>query len=370
MRKKTEHVITVSLFCAFLAVMSLLFIFLPKADFSQLEKRFLSEVPEINAEKIASGEFGEDVESYMADHIPARDFFVGLNAYFELITGRQPADDIYVTEDSALVEAPVAWNQPAMDKNMAAINRFAAAVNKPVDFLVVPSAGWASRNSISGLSKPYNDAEFISTIYGMAGENVRPLDFSGIFDDPSLYYKTDHHWNSEGAYKAYEAYADFLGKEYRHKDGFSIETVAGFHGSTYSRSALWLTKSEELELWSGAENITVTNGESDKTNNGVFYRERLSETDKYTVYLDGNHSLVRLNNPDAKGKGTLLVVRDSYSNCLGGFLAESFENVILVDLRYYKQPVSQLCEEESVDSILVCYSLSNFMTDANVIWLK
>ena len=75
-------------------------------------------------------------------------------------------------------------------------------------------------------------------------------------------------------------------------------------------------------------------------------------------------------NPEAAGKGKLLVIRDSYANCLGTFLANSYETVVLVDLRYYKLAVSELLAQEEFDDILVCYSLGNFMTDTNMIWLR
>lgn len=370
MKHKKEHIITACVFCSFLAIMLLLYIALPKSDFSELEKRYLTDFPEISADNIISGNFGNDMESYMADHMPFRDFFVGLNSYFELITGRTPATDIYVTTDKALVEAPVRMQQENIEKNMTAINAFAEKSDIMIDFMLVPSAGWASRNKIAVLAKEYNDYDYIDTVYSMAESSINTIDVRNLFDDPSLYYKTDHHWNSFGAYSAYEAYMKALGKDYRDKNEFTVETADGFFGSTYSRAALWLTPSEELELWKGSENITVTNGENDNVNNGVFYSERLDENDKYTVYLDGNHSLVKIHNPDAKTNDKLLVVRDSYSNCLGGFLCESFEDVILVDLRYYKKSVSELCKTECVDNILICYSLNNFLTDVNVIWLK
>ena len=104
------------------------------------------------------------------------------------------------------------------------------------------------------------------------------------------------------------------------------------------------------------------------THNSLFYRDRLEESDKYTVYLNGNQPLVRIHNP--QGEGKLLVIRDSYSNCLGTFLANNYEEVVLVDLRYYKTPISQLVAETGFDDVLVCYSLYNFLTDANFPWLK
>ena len=86
------------------------------------------------------------------------------------------------------------------------------------------------------------------------------------------------------------------------------------------------------------------------------------------VFLDGNHSIVRIQNPDQQGR--LLVIRDSYSNCLGGFLAESYGEVVLVDLRYYRQSVSELVQQEGFDDILVCYSCANFLTDTNLMLLR
>lgn len=370
MKPKLDEILITGAFCGFLAAMSLAYLLLPKAEFSETEKRYLAEVPELSWERIASGEFGEDVETYMADHIPGRDFFVGLNAYVDLLTGRQTADDIYMTWDGRLVEAPVAWNESAARKNMDKINAFAQKLGQDVDLLIVPSAGWAAQEQIAGVAAPYSDDTMIGSIYAMAGEGIRTLNLTGHFSDPTLYYRTDHHWTSRGAYDAYEAYMRSLNRPYREREDFTVETVEGFYGSTYSRAALWLNQPESLELWAGSTGITVRNGESDTVHEGIFYRERLEETDKYTVYLDGNHSVVRIHNPNAAGTGKLLVIRDSYSNCLGGFLAESYEEVVLVDLRYYRSSISALYEAEGFADVLVCYSLNNFMTDTNIVWLR
>lgn len=370
MKPRLDEIVITAAFCGFLAVMGMLYLLLPKQDFSETEKRYLAESPTLSWENVASGEFGDDVEAYMADHIPGRDFFVGLNAYADLLTGRQVASDIYLTADARLVEAPTQWNEAAVQKNMNAINSFAQKLEIPVDLLIVPSAGWASREDILGVGNEYTDAATIGEIYALAGENLRLLNLTADFDDPTLYYRTDHHWTSRGAYNAYETYMRSLSREYRDWTEFTVETVTGFYGSTYSRAALWLTAPESLELWHGSTGITVWDSDSGTEHQGIFYRNRLEETDKYTVYLDGNHSVVRIYNPNAVGSGKLLVIRDSYSNCLGGFLAESYEEVVLVDLRYYKKSISDLCAEEGFDNVLICYSLSNFITDVNIIWLR
>lgn len=359
MKKKTD-LVTAAAFCGFLFVMAALYFFLPQRDYSVQEKRYLAQAPEFDREAVLSGQWGDEAETYLADHMPGRDFFVGLNAYFDLLTGRQPTKEIRVLGDR-LVEAPAAGDRG--EANMAAVNGFAETLQRNVDIMLIPSAGWAA-----GLEGCRDDG-ILRRLYDLSGEGVTPVDVTANYSGrPELYYRTDHHWTSQGAYLGYQAYASAKGIDFRPEEDFEKETVEGFQGSTYSRSALWLTPGEPLELWHGSDNLTVTNGETEGPHQGVFYRERLKEADKYTVFLDGNHSVVRIRNPEKTGK--LLVIRDSFSNCLGAFLAESFGEVVLVDLRYYRQPVSQLVGEEVFDGILVCYSIGNFLTDTNLPMLR
>ncbi len=374
MKTERKDFILSAAFCAFLAVMLALFLLLPKQEFSEKEKRYLTKMPELTWEKVSSGAYGEELEAYLADHVPGRDFLVGLSAYYDLFSNRQVAAQVYVAEGDRLVEPPVLWEEAAAVKNMASVNKFAEIAGSPVDLMIVPSAGFVLEDTILGLHNPYRDDEIIQNIYAMAGETVDCVDLIGpLAESPerkALYYRTDHHWTSLGAYTAYGAYMEALERDYPRREEFQIEQIQNFQGSTYSRSALWLTPGEPLELWHAGAELTVTNGEDETPHEGVFYRQRLEELDKYTVYLDGNHSIVRIENPEAAGQGRLLVIRDSYANCLGAFLANSYESVTLVDLRYYKKPVSELLEQEDYTNILLCYSIGNFLTDANIIWLR
>lgn len=359
MRK--HNVIGAVLFCGFLIAIAMGYL-LPGSDFSVMEKRYLAEAPAFNWKTVLSGDWSMQAEEYLVDHIPGRNLFVGLHAYMELLAGRQRLSDVWLEGDK-LLEAPVATDDQAINRNMTAINKLADTLGQQVHLMVVPSAGWAA--GVEG----YDDETALSAIYEAAEENVIPVPVEHIFAGrPDLYYNTDHHWTSRGAYGAYEACMQAMGREYRDESEFQVTVAGDFQGSTYSRSALWMTPGESIELWKGSDGITVTNAESDGVHDGIFYPERLEEADKYTVFLDGNHSLVRVQNPEKQGK--LLVIRDSYSNCLGGFLAESYAEVVLVDLRYYRQPVSELVKQEGFDNILVCYSCANFLTDTNLMLLR
>lgn len=354
MKKPVTQILIAVGFVGYLAVM-LLGTLLPKPEFSPLEKRYLAEFPEPDWQSVTSGEWGDALESWLADHVFLRNFFVGLDAYKERLLG-QPGE-IRVVE-GRLVEAPVTVDEADLEKKLATLRAFSDTVGGNVTLALVPSAGWATGR------EEWKDDEMISGICQRAG--VENLNLTSVFENrPELFYRTDHHWTSRGAYEAYRAIAGYFGREIQEE--FSVETIpACFRGSTYSRSALWLTPAEDMELWQGSGDITCTIPEEDAPK-PVFARSRLTEADPYTVFLDGNHPLVRLNNPNASGK--LLVIRDSYSNCLGPFLAESWGQVVMVDLRYYRQSVSALARE-GFDQILVLYSLSNFLTDPNLILLR
>lgn len=362
MRQKICDMISIILFCGFLLTMALCYLFSPKRSFSEAEKRYLSEFPALEWNSIASGQWGNDIETYLADHIPARDLFIGLNAYYDLYTGRQVSKDIWLVKDR-LLEAPVTVKESQLQTNLKAIATWKNTINCEIDFMLIPSAGWATGNA------NYTDDQIVSQIYSHTPAGIRTIDTISVFiNQPDYYFKTDHHWNSDGAYAAYRNYMEYLDRNFISVDDYTIESHPAFYGSTYSRSALWLTPAENLEIWLSNSSFSVTNGESEETHNGLFYFDRLSEADKYTVFLDGNHSIVQIKNPNATGK--ILVIRDSFSNLLGCFLAESYGEVIMVDLRYYKQPVSQLLTDVYFDNILVCYSLSNFLTDTNLVWLR
>lgn len=356
MKNRVMQILAIALFVGYLVVMLLGTLLLPRQDFSPQEKRYLAEFPRLDWEQLTSGAWGEKIESWLADHVPGRSLFVGINAYKDYLLGQQVCKEIRVL-DGHLVEAPATVDDARVENNLRAIDAFAGN-NENVTLALVPSAGWAFGG------EGWKDDAVIAGIYEKAAVNT--LDLAACYEGrPELFYRTDHHWTSAGAWEAYRAIGEAWGWEI--KTEFDKEVIADcFRGSTYSRSALWLTEPESIELWHGSPAINYTLADAPE-HYPVFARDRLTESDPYTVFLDGNHPLVRLHNPNGTGK--ILVIRDSYSNCLGSFLAESCAEVVLVDLRYYRQPISALAEE-GFDHILILYSLGNFLTDPNIVLLR
>ena len=117
-KAKLHEILTCVLFCGFIGIMGLVYLVMPKSEYSQLEKRKLEAFPELTWDTLVTGQFGTDLETYMADHMPGRNFFVGVNAYFELLLGQQPTKSILVAQGDRLVEAPGVWDQEQVEKNM------------------------------------------------------------------------------------------------------------------------------------------------------------------------------------------------------------------------------------------------------------
>lgn len=351
---KLRDKIGAGLICAMILAVSLCYLFLPRREFSPLEKRYLRQPPRLTAQALLSGEWGDSVEDFLADQMVGRDFLVGLNAYCEKLLGLQKSKTVW-TLDGKLVRRPVSPQPGMMERNIAAVNRFAQTAEVPVTLALVPSCGFS-------LGAPeYEDGALIEQIYNMT--DVQTVDLREVYrGHPELFYSTDHHWTSAGAFAGCGALLSAWGRET--PADYTVEVFPHFRGANYAASGLWLTPEENLELWTGPDPVTVRIGE--ETHDGIFFRQRLEDYDPYMVFLDGNQPLVHLHNP--RGQGKILLIRDSFASSLAGFLAQSYETVTLMDLRYYKQPISTL--PTAYDQILILYSLENFLTDSNLVLLK
>ena len=366
-RRLLDKIIT-ALFCAAIFAAPVLFLLLPKQHISEREKRVLSDRPELSVSAVADGSFMEKLGDYVADHFPGREFFTGVNAYYDLLSGRQDAKD-YRLVDGRLFARPVETDRQVLEKNIARINDFSRSLNEsgiPVDLMLVPSSG-----AVLLPDREYPDEEMIGEVYARTETGHVDLltAFRSCAEPERLYYRTDHHWTSEGAFEAACAWQRSLGRECPRREDYALQSYGPFYGSAYSASGLWLTEPDSIELWFSRNRLQVCN-ETGRVNSGVFYPERLEEWDSYTVFLDGNHSLVRIENLSRGGGRNLLVIRDSFSNALGCFLADLCDRVVLVDLRYYKLPLSDLIREEEISEVLLEYSTDNFLHDANLEFLS
>lgn len=379
-KKKIGKYIPMLIFLLFIFGLAMWFVFSPKSDYSSSEKRYLQKFPEVSAESVANGKFGEDFEKYLADHFPLRNLWVGMNAYANLWTGNNGADGVYHCENGYLINEPVP-TENRLEANVETIVNFSQKIDVPVTVMFAPSTGYVADDVLPSVHNAYNDDEmFESTAKNLSQADIPFVDLRQTFKDSysegnQLYYKTDHHWTTKGAYTAYRELCKQLGVEPTAESDFDIESYEDFYGTTYSTSGFWLTQPDTIEVWNNKNNteknisVNIIEGDEQSEYHSMFFYNHLEEDDKYPVFLDGNHALTEITNSEADG-GTLVLIKDSFSHCLAPFLADNYSKVVLVDMRYYKQNVSQLVKDEKADSVVVLYGIDNIATDTDLVWLQ
>lgn len=379
-RNKIGKYIPAVVFLIFIYGMALWFLFSPKTDYSSSEKRYLQKFPDANVEKVLSGEFGSEFETFFADRFPQRNTWVGINAYTTLAEGNNGASGVYNCKNGCLINKPVS-TENNLDKNISAVADFAKSIDTPTTVMLVPSTGYIADDVLPTFHDKYNDDEDISRISStLSKDKIGFVDLRERFkseykNGSQLYYKTDHHWTTKGAYTGYQELCKALGITPIDDSTLKKDSYPDFYGTTYSSSGFWLTPPDNIEIWSNPNNssknisVKITEGANIKTSGSMYFTDHLKEDDKYPVFIDGNHALTEITNTNAKN-GTILLIKDSFSHSLAPFLAENYSKVVLVDLRYYKESVSDLVTTYNPEQVVVLYGIDNLATDTDIVWLK
>lgn len=259
-------------------------------------------------------------------------------------------------------------DQALLEKDLSYVKALAEKTDIPVYLGLIPSAAEIWKDRLPAGAQSLDQAAFI---HSMAQETGLPtvdyLDALREHAGEEIFYRTDHHWTSLGAYYGYTAVLKALGMEPLALSSFTPQRVTeDFNGTLYSRSGVhWLTP-DAIDLYVKENNFTVYSWRTGKEEAGELYDlEWLESKDKYSLFLGGNQPLCVIKNPQAQG-GKILLVRDSYADSLAPFLATAFSEVHLVDLRHYKDSLSDYAKEQGIDAILLSYSVPNFLEDTNL----
>ena len=182
-----------------------------------------------------------------------------------------------------------------------------------------------------------------------------------------LFYRTDHHWTSLGAYYAYAELMEAMGQTPVPLDQLTKTTVSqDFYGTTWSSVGAGWIEPDCIDTYVPEEGVTVTvekgYGPEETT---MYHPEQLEVKDKYAYFMGGNQPLYVLKREGSTGP-KVLVIRDSYSDSLAPFLTLNCSEVHLFDPRYNRMPISAYVQENGIDTVVVLYSMANFVTDNNL----
>ena len=366
--KKFSKILT-GIFIAWIAVFMLAIIALPDKSFSETENRYLAQKPEFSLSALKSGKFAKDFESYINDQFAGRNLFVKLNTLSEYVMGQREINNVFIGKDGTLMGAPVSEESIGnMQNTVSAINSFAEKTNVPVYFALIPSAYDICTEEHRNSFPPSDEKSIIQSLYEMSdAECIDIYNALSSHSNEYIYYKTDHHWTSLGAYYGYRTIADTMNLEAKDISEMSDTTASnGFYGTLYSKVPLFWLKGDEIHTYVSDSGVNVKsfNGK-DWSDSKLYFDENLNIKDKYTYFLGQNEPLIVINTENTD-KPKLLIIRDSYSDSLAPFLTQNFSEIHLLDPRYYKLSVADYVADNNIDSVIICYSLSNFSEDKNL----
>ena len=369
MTKGYSRFITV-LFSAFLGLFLLWHIALPDQDRSETENRTLAQFPAFTWEGLKDGSYTKDLEEYFADQFPLRDSWTGLKARAEQLLGKSEFNEVYLCGDTLISKVPTPDAQ-LVNNNLSYIQRLAENAQGNVYVGIIPSAAAVWKEKLPYGADTWDQTDFLAA----AGEGLPTVDFNAALTAHAgepIFYRTDHHWTTLGAFYGANAVLEALGKETLKEDNFTPETVtADFNGTLYSTSGIhWLTP-DTMEFWVEEDGLSVRSWRTGKEEEASLYdRSYLSKKDKYSAFLGGNQPLCVIKNEDVTDGSKLLLIRDSYADSMAPFLAQRFSEIHLIDLRQYRMPASAYAAQNGIEDILVVYSVQNFISERNLVLLQ
>lgn len=353
--------------CVVVIALSVSLFALPDRKFSDKENRTLMSAPVFNSESVISGEYTKKLASYFADQFPARDVFVAFKAYAELLQGKGENNGIIYTDEGILIPRDEIKDD-RLYENLDIISEFEKSIKIDVAVAALPRAVDVFSEFLPK-TYPNNDNKVIWNKFNNAVNDLN-LTATNVYDllcESNAYYHTDHHYTSRGAYLTYKALGENLGYTPYDEAYFDIQTVdRSFCGTSMRTSGFYLSKKDEITLYryDGDNSYSVI---ADGKTIDLYNFSKLGTTDKYAVFLDGNHARVDIEK--GSGRERLVIIRDSFADSLAPFLAMHYD-IILIDLRYYNESVIELVEQENISKVLILENISELATAKNISYLK
>jgi len=374
MKPKADRLLT-GAFVASLFAASVAFCLSPAAPrFSELENRFLGQAPRLTWESLISKAFAGEAEAFVTDHFPLRTEWLKLKSTMEQLRLQQENNGIYRGRDGYLFEK---FEQPAFDSLGAyadAVRDF--AIDRPeadMTFLLAPSSIGLYPERLPWKAPFYPQTavnEFVGERLGGEVDYLDGFDILRPHKSEPIYYRTDHHWTTLGAYYAYSAYAEKMGWKPLGRGEFREETVSdSFLGSFDTRGRFAGTKPEEIQAFLPKAPVVseMYVADTDTFYSGLYDDSFLGKKDKYSYFLGGVHALStiesRVDNADLD---QLLIVKDSYAHSLIPFLTAHVSRIHVIDVRYYNGSIGGYLEEKGIRDVLFLFNTATFAENGEI----
>ncbi len=337
--------------------------------FSEVENRTLKQLPAFSLTAFRDGSWQKNLSGYLADQFPLRDPLIRFKAGMERFLQRQENNDVYIHSRAVLIDKFKPNAAELIKEKAEVINAFAEAhATQRVSLMLVPNKIEILKDELPPAAPVPSQAKFLSDFSKLLTTRVNAIDLIDEFTarrGDYLYFRSDHHWTQTGAFVAQAAYFESLGETPRSEGEFEVRKVAqDFLGTLTAKSGITPAAPDDLELYvpTQPQDIVVNLTEEQRKLTSLYQMDLVDGQDKYLVYLGGNYPVVRIATTSTEDR-RLLVIKDSYANAFVPFLTRDYNEITLVDLRYYTGDVNALVDEYLITDILILYNINTFHDD-------
>lgn len=341
--------------------------------YSETENRILATKPNFTIDRLLEGRFTSKFEDYVVDQFIGRDFFTNIKMSVDKLLGRNQANGVFLGQDGYLIEDFTTPNEEAVNQNLQAIDNFSKRYKDVKQYMLISPTSVGILKDKLPYSAPVIDQEsYLKSYKEKLPSSIKFVDTYETLNnhkDEYIFYKTDHHWTSLGAFYSYEKLAEDMGLKKKPDDYYNVQLVSNdFFGALSSKSGYDVKEGDKVQVYIPAKNeeyIVVNYVEEQEKSASLYSSEALEKKDNYEVFLKGNHPLVKIKT-SAKNDKTLLIFKDSYANSFIPFLTNDFSKIIVVDPRYYYEDIDKLMEQENVNEVLYLYNANTFFSDRSL----
>ncbi len=338
--------------------------------FSPLENRNLQALPALTAQGLVSGRYESRFDDYVSDQFPFRDAWIGLKSTVDRLAGRTESGGVFLGKDGCLIQAFEAPSEADYAANRDAIRGFLERHGDLAQYVMVaPTAVTVLSDRLPALAEVGGESAYLDRLYAdLAGAPAKLIDLRDAFAaaraDTQLYYRTDHHWTSDGARLACLELAKVAGLSGAGADYPRALLSNGFRGTLSAASGFRMNETEDLWAYLPPEDTqyVVTWVSENRRGASLFDAAKLDTRDQYAVFLGGNFPEVRIETTVNNGR-VLLVLKDSYANCLIPMLLPDYQKIVVIDPRYFTGDLEVTLAAEGVNEILLLYNAGTLAGD-------
>lgn len=359
-------------FIVLLAVTFIINIFTPDKGFSEEENRVLQEKPEFSLSNYMEGRYESKLETYVNDQFLLRNAFIKIKATADVTAGKLESNGVYRCKDNYLMEELTVPSDKLLENTLSSLKQFKRQYKKlDAFFLLAPNAGNILEEKLPNFTR-LNDQDqsmdkFFKEIkrYGYTPIDVRDT-FAKHTEDTQIYYRTDHHWTTDGAYLAYKQAV----KKMKLTDEVTYKPYVvknDFRGTLASKSGFVNGVNDAIKIYMPYKDKDYNNSviyyADTKTKTTEFYQlDNLDTKNAYTVFGGSNHPMYTIKTPTKSSK-RLLLVKDSYANSFIPFLAQSYREIVVVDPRYFFDNIDDIIKAEEITEVMFLYNANTFFND-------